>query len=124
MGSFRGEACFSTWLYTITRNHCIEYHRKAKNKRFVDLELANHLSESEATGQEDSPHEELLEHMQDQLTRLSGEEKQILLLRYEQNLSIKELEQYLQLSPSAVKMRLMRARRKIKASMAHAPGQG
>ncbi len=37
-GEFRGEAKFSTWLYTIARNGCIDHQRKMKYRRHASLD--------------------------------------------------------------------------------------
>ena len=35
---FRGDAKFSTWLYTIARNGCIDHQRKMKHRRHASLD--------------------------------------------------------------------------------------
>ena len=37
-GSFRKQAKFSTWLYTIARNLCIDHGRKARHRRIMQLD--------------------------------------------------------------------------------------
>ena len=117
LDKFRGQASFSTWLYVITSNHCIEYHRKNKQRYFVDLEQVCQmecLCEDPEPGDEN---ESLMERVASSLEQIPAHEKELLLMRYEQSLSIRDLQLRLHLSPSAVKMRLMRARRKLEKAI-------
>lgn len=117
LDTFRGQASFSTWLYVITSNHCIEYHRKNKHRHFVDLEQVQQLA---CFYEEPDPADEdvsLMGRVFSSLEHLPRHEKELLLMRYEQALSIRDLQQILCLSPSAVKMRLMRARKKLEKAI-------
>ena len=113
LAGYRGEASFSTWLYAITNNHCIEYYRKKNLRHFVGLEEAGRLDEiSNLSDQEDAARD-LAQILAGSLRHLSSADRELLEMRYEKDLSIRELQQRLQLSASAVKMRLMRARKKL-----------
>lgn len=48
------------------------------------------------------------------LTRLSAKNRQLLILRYDQALSIEQISEKLRIKPAAVKMRLYRLRKKLK----------
>lgn len=54
-----------------------------------------------------------VEHLQKVMEMISPDEKMILLLKYQDNLSIKELASALEIGESAVKMRLKRAKEKL-----------
>jgi RNA polymerase sigma-70 factor (ECF subfamily) len=113
LAGYRGEASFSTWLYAITNNHCIEYYRRKNLRQFVGLEEAGCLNEmAEPKDQEDAS-VELTEILGGSLQHLPPADRELLEMRYDKNLSIRELQQKLQLSASAVKMRLMRARKRL-----------
>ena len=43
LNDFRGESNFSTWLYSITYNHCIEYLRVKKKMNYPDWNSSNEL---------------------------------------------------------------------------------
>ncbi|MBU0763976.1 MAG: RNA polymerase sigma factor, partial [Bacteroidetes bacterium] len=43
--TFRGDATFSTWLYSVTFNHCTEHYRKAKRYSTVDVDGCWNLSD-------------------------------------------------------------------------------
>jgi RNA polymerase sigma factor (sigma-70 family) len=109
---FKGNSRFSTWLYTITYNFCVEYYRKNKKHTFVDIQ-------NQPDAVDDSQQElELLQTRSDKLKRaleeLNPEDRAILLMKYQDNISIKELMNSLEVSESAVKMRLARARQRAK----------
>ena len=111
---FREEAHLKTWLYTIIHHTCIDYLRR--NKRKVrDIYLEN-LSDSisEMADFQEEPSEalslELLNHLLDEIT---SEEKFILMLKYNERHSIRDIMKTLDISESAVKMRLKRAREHV-----------
>jgi len=111
LNNFRGESSFSTWLYAITSNHCIEYLRKNRIRHYVELDVVDNLADSDLDPTDAI--EALTKQVFSGLEQIPPAEKELLLLRYEQSLSIRDLQQRLQLSSSAVKMRLMRARKKL-----------
>lgn len=112
LSRFEEKAKFSTWIYSITYNYCIDYlRRKQKGDIFSeDIEKA-------ADVQEDIPDEALVELEARQLKRLLDQmpvgDRTILLMKYQDDLSVKEIADALHKTESAVKMKLKRA--KIKA---------
>jgi RNA polymerase sigma-70 factor (ECF subfamily) len=113
LSGYRGEASFSTWLYAITNNHCIEYYRRKNLRHFVGLEEAGRLDEIADMPDQEDASGDLAEVVMSSLRHLSSADREILEMRYEKDFSIRELQQRLRLSASAVKMRLMRARKKL-----------
>ena len=113
---FKGNSRFSTWLYAISYNYCVEHYRKSSRYTKVDImegaELAE-VDESEELARFDT-RKKCLEHS---LAKISADDQEILTMKYKNNSSIKELMQFLNISESAVKMRLARARRRLKAVM-------
>ena len=53
-------------------------------------------------------------HLQRALEEITSEDRDILVMKYQQDLSIKELTERFNISDSAVKMRLARARQRVK----------
>lgn len=114
LGSFKGNSKFSTWLYSFTYNFCVNYVNRNKERKINDNSVKYDM-------QEDVPVEvtdNLLLQMQvDKLKKalelVAPEYKSILLLKYQDGASIKELEDILDLKPSAIKMRLKRAKAKV-----------
>lgn len=116
VSSFKGNSRFSTWLYSISHNYCITSVAKVKNLHFDDIIFEQNI-------QDDSPDAEEMEaraKYEDKELQLKGVlelvpnlDKELLDLRYTQNYCVKELQSKYNLSASAVKMRLMRARQKV-----------
>lgn len=114
MNTFKSGSRFTTWLFSIIHNHCIDYLKK--NRREMHQEITEVLSEEVGELLEydeeisNQMSEELLNGLLDQIT---PEGKFILLLKYKERKSIKEIQIALNISESTVKMRLKRARDKI-----------
>jgi RNA polymerase sigma factor (sigma-70 family) len=110
---FRGQASFSTWLYTITHRHCLEAIRKQK-KTVTDS--ADELPESDqpmADGADSSDNEEQHAIMLALVNALPKPERELLIAKYTKGESIEQLQESLAVSPSAIKMRLMRTKEKL-----------
>jgi len=100
---------FGTWLYSITYNRCLDQLRKDKRQRATeaDDDLPGDLPE-------DRYEAELLEmraeHLPNVLEALAPDDRALLLMKYQDDLGVKDMAEVLGLGESAVKMRLMRAR--------------
>jgi RNA polymerase sigma factor (sigma-70 family) len=116
LASFKGKSKFSTWLYAFTYNHCVNYVTRNTAKKFekrsVDYKDIENLSDDY---DEDDPSflNMKVEKLKVALELISPEEKMILLLKYQDYLSIKEIESALGIGESAVKMRIKRAKDKL-----------
>ncbi|MDO5980980.1 RNA polymerase sigma factor [Flavivirga spongiicola] len=115
LGSFKEKSKFSTWLYAFTYNHCVNYVTRNTAKKFekqsVDYKDIENLSEKE-----DDDYSFLdmkIDKLKVALELISPDEKMILLLKYQDFLSIKEIESVLEIGESAVKMRIKRAKDKL-----------
>ena len=110
--AFSQKSRFSTWLYALTNNHCIDYLRKNKNRYQVTAEeMPELLEEIENDCEEEQ--EIRLSKLGELMDLIPEDDKTILLLKYRDNLSIKQLQDMFHLSASAVKMKLKRARLRI-----------
>ncbi len=116
VASFNGAAKFSTWLYSITNNYCISQTiRKGKNY-IEDMKAAQNIVDEntdEEHFQERIRWEAVESRLDVYLMQLPKEERELLVLKYHKNYSIKDLQNEFALSASAVKMRLLRARLKM-----------
>jgi RNA polymerase sigma factor (sigma-70 family) len=115
LDSFKGNARFSTWLYAVTRNFCadrLQLRRTALTVRADADTLLNYADESD-----DGPDEAFLQQLQQCIDGLTATEQRLLVSRYWGGASIEELAVHNNLTMSAVKMRLHRARHQIRVSL-------
>ena len=106
---------FGSWVSVIAANYSIDLLRK--NKKIIFTE---HISIHESKSPEDSPQEsweknETAREIRDALFLLEPEDREILVLKYFNELSIKEIASLTRAPTGTVKSRLFRARKKIRA---------
>ncbi len=113
--SYNGNSKFGTWLYTITRNTCIS--RSRSNRQEVLPQEEDKLArlagydESHNQQQEQQTRKKILVHA---INMLAANEAEIITLFYIQEQTVDELCKILGLSVSNVKVKLYRARKKLK----------
>lgn len=112
LAKFSERSKFSTWIYSITYNYCIDFlRRKKKEKNLFSSELEDPPEQVEEV--EDT---ELLEMEVDRLKvvleNIPPGDKAILLMKYQQEMSIKEIAAALDKTESAIKMKIKRAKHK------------
>ncbi len=113
INSFQSKAAFSSWLYRITYNCCIDYVRMKKKR--AELSLETQIEKAEQMPYEEYKEKDYqrFKRVEKILSRFTGETREMLELKYLQGYSLKELMQKYDLAESAVKMRLLRAKKKI-----------
>lgn len=110
---------FSTWLFKIASNACIDFVRK---KKYDTLSIDKHVEDEEGklstmelhahgpTPEEGMVQKQNVEMVRSLVDKLKPHYKQIIELRYFQELSIEEIAQQMNLSTGTVKAQLFRAR--------------
>ncbi len=115
--SFKGESSFSTWLYTITHRHCLATLKKNGRFQFHSLEENTVRDDDQYDGspaaEENSERAEQELIMYSLINALPEKERSLLNLKYLQGESVENLQAQLNISGSAVKMRLKRSREKL-----------
>ena len=115
--NFRGDAKFSTWLYRLTTNAAIDVMRREKRHQTVgDGEMID-LADDADSPQETVERTEQQEAVQKALATLSEEYREVLLLRYMEELDYAEIAEVLQLPSGTVKSRINRAKAALKAAL-------
>lgn len=112
LASFKNRSSFSSWLYSITYNHCIDYLREKKKLHYPSWDKENEIPEIiDDTDEiiEDINYENLLIV----LKLIHPEEEALLLMKYKDDLSMKEIASALRITEDAAKMRLKRARARV-----------
>ncbi|MCX6212783.1 sigma-70 family RNA polymerase sigma factor [Spirosoma sp.] len=107
---FEEKSTFSTWLYSISFNYCMDQLKGAK--RLPMASLNEHETHQLADALEETPLEERLQLLTQTLHQLTAQEADLLRMKYQQGLRIQQIATQLGLTESAVKMQLKRSRRK------------
>ena len=114
--TFKGNSKFSTWLYSFTYNYCVNYVQRDKHKKKEKVTVVTDVIKEEDVSQEidDATLFELKsEKLAKALTLMEPKDKMILLMKYQDDMSIKEIKEALGVGESAVKMRIKRAKQKV-----------
>ena len=115
--NFRGDAKFSTWLYRLTTNAAIDVMRREKRHQTVgDGEMVDVADDADSP-QETVERTEQQEAVQKALSTLSEEYREVLLLRYMEELDYAEIAEVLQLPSGTVKSRINRAKAALKTAL-------
>ncbi|WP_299058499.1 sigma-70 family RNA polymerase sigma factor [uncultured Polaribacter sp.] len=114
--TFKGNSKFSTWLYSFTYNFCVNYVQRNSYKKKEKITVVTDQIKDETIFDEDVD-DALFQLKSDKLvkvlTLIEPAEKMILLMKYQDDMTIKEIMNALQIGESAVKMRLKRAKNKV-----------
>ncbi|MCP4443655.1 MAG: sigma-70 family RNA polymerase sigma factor [Aureispira sp.] len=116
LASFNGKSKFSTWIYSITYNYCIDLIRKNKKHKYIlSVDQENVPEVADKVEVSDAEFLEMeIERLSKILDEISPEDKAILILKYQDGVSIKEISKIVNKSESAVKMQLKRAKAKVR----------
>lgn len=123
LGSFKGNSKFSTWIYRVAVNTCLDELKKKKNKKHLslDAEISGDDGENQIEIKDDSPSPEKLaeqNELRDMVAAavklLSDEHRAVIVLRDIRGMSYNEIAGILGCSDGTVKSRISRARAQLK----------
>ena len=123
--SFHFEAAFSTWLYRLASNTCLDFLRSAKRRRKLSLTVEDESGESQLLDLPDpapTPEASLLTNEENArlgaaMEQLDPEQRRILTLRVVNDLSYTEIAAVLNIKEGTVKSRLARARESLRKKL-------
>lgn len=127
------QAKFTTWLYTIARNQCIDHFRRAKHRRHASLDqprgadaqgptLLDRLSGGEPSALDRAGAAQFSAHVQRALDALPDEQREVFVMRELQNLKFKEIADIVGASEGTIKSRMRYALQSLRSALAeHAP---
>lgn len=120
LADFKGASKFTTWLYTIVNNTCISFLRKKKlDIHSLDNERVFEVADNLDSGMRANMVEQKskLAMVNDAISLLSGDDAQVITLYYKAEQSLEETAQILGIEVNAAKVRLHRARTRLKEKM-------
>ncbi|HSW09304.1 MAG TPA: sigma-70 family RNA polymerase sigma factor [Bacillota bacterium] len=129
LGTFRGRSAFSTWLYRVTANVCLDALRGRQRRRTLSLDQAPPGREGDREWELADPRADLEEQVQRRevqsavhraIGRLGPEHRLVVVLRDLQGFSYQEISRILGLNLGTVKSRLNRARLALRDELAGA----
>lgn len=118
---FRGDSRFSSWLYKLTTNVCLDFLRKQNRQKTVPLTYETGDGQEESlpipderfSPETEAERRELQAAVRRGLAQLPEGQREILVLRELGQLSYEEIAGQLHLEPGTVKSRIFRARKKL-----------
>lgn len=118
---FDFNSSFSTWIYRITVNACIDEMRKRKGRESISIDAEDEESglvlqiEDASLGAEETViQNETVSEVRTAIEKLSEEHKTVIILRDLQDMTYEQVAQTLDVSVGTVKSRLARARKSLK----------
>jgi len=119
INKFEGKSKFSTWVYRVTKNTCIDELKRINRNREYSAENEDDLKNSEEKifiniPEEEAIKNELNNYVRELLEELSPLYSDIIKLRYVSGLSYNEIAEKLKCSQGTVKSRLYRGKKYLK----------
>jgi RNA polymerase sigma-70 factor (ECF subfamily) len=120
---FKEQSSFSTWIYSITKNVCLDEIRRRKNKNVVyldedirlnDGDVARQLESRDDTPEETAERNELRRQINDVINKLNDEHRMVIILRDIQGFSYEEIGEITGCPEGTVKSRINRARKLLR----------
>ena len=112
--NFRGDSRFSTWLYQLTTHAAIDLMRREKRQIAADDITEVNAADPAPSPQQQAEQSEQREIVRDAILQLAPEQREVVVLRFMEELSYEEIGAVLKLPSGTVKSRLNRAKAQLK----------
>ena len=118
VGSFRAEAAFGTWLYRIAANRCMAEARR-RRPVFADVsEIDNVVAlDRSASPDQQLVQKELVQRVEEAIAALPESQRLLFVLATQVGMKYKDIGQIVECSEDAVKVRVHRARKRIRDAL-------
>ena len=115
---FKGDSAFSTWVYRLASNACIDFLRRQKRRQDISVPMPTYedddsqpdIPDDRFQPEQELEQRELRQAVLQGLEQLSHEHRQVLVMREINGLSYQEIADVLDLEAGTVKSRIARAR--------------
>ena len=125
IGGFKGQSSFSTWLYRITMNTCLDELRRKKNKQSTSLdnlvEQGWSPSDEGNTPEKHAVRTELRRELSQAIQELPEDMRSAVVLRDIQGFAYDEIADALGVNVGTIKSRISRAREKLRGKLKEKP---
>lgn len=121
IGGFKGQSSFSTWVYRITMNTCLDELRRKKNRQNTSLDNLLDLGWSPAdesnAPEKQAMRSELRRNLNRAIQELPEEMRSAVVLRDIQGFSYDEIARMLEINVGTIKSRISRGREKLREKL-------
>jgi len=119
-GLYHRNRKFSSWIFTIANNMCKNEYRNTETRKKLILEVQHSYKNSDSADTEQNLiHEEFKNALYNELDQFDESQKSAFLLRFREQLSIKEIGNILGCSEGTVKSRLFYTTKKLAKTLKH-----
>ena len=121
IGGFKGQSSFSTWVYRITMNTCLDELRRKKNRQNTSLDNLLDMGWSPAdesnAPEKQAMRSELRRNLNRAIQELPEEMRSAVVLRDIQGFSYDEIARMLEINVGTIKSRISRGREKLREKL-------
>lgn len=125
---FQGRSKFSTWVFTIARNLCLDHSRRQKFRKHASLDAplsedkdsasrVDFVPSKDASPQDDLTAKDLLARLDKALLTLSDDQREVFLMREKMGLPFKEIAEIVGCPENTVKTRMRHALEKLQKAI-------
>ena len=117
--SFDAKRKFSTWMYSVAHNMCKNEYRRMEVRKPVEFErVTNHVTDDHGDnfGQR-IDRKAFMNSLGSELEKLDENHRAVFVLRFEENLSVREIGDIMDISEGTVKSRIFYTLRKLSAKL-------
>ena len=108
--TYRDQERFRSWIFTIAKNEALGFLRKRKSRPSIDREVLDHdLNEDDAIDSRDATHA-----IVNAVNKLPTDQRQVVLLRIQEELSFREIAQLLDAPLGTILSRMHEARKQLR----------
>jgi RNA polymerase sigma-70 factor (ECF subfamily) len=129
VGDFKHEARFTTWLYTIARNLCVDEARKRVHRRHASLDqpqraeggdgptLGEQTTDRTANVERAAVSAEIRARVAEAIDQLPDEQREVFLLREVSNLPFRDIAEIVGVPENTIKSRMRYALERLQAAL-------